>query len=73
MNGRLSLCNYIHQNSARKEKPFLVVDCSKKAKEVENEILANSMIGQYAQVKENPRMINVGDHAILGYEDQQNG
>ncbi len=40
---------------------------------VENAILANSMIGQYAQVKENPRMINVGDHAILGYEDQQNG
>lgn len=35
---------------------------------VENAILANSMIGQYAQVKEKPRMINVGDHAILGYE-----
>ncbi len=37
--GKRTLCNYIHQNSARKEKPFLVVDCSKKAKEVENEIL----------------------------------
>ena len=33
---------------------------------VENAILANSMIGQFAQVKESPRHINVGDHAILG-------
>jgi len=33
---------------------------------VENAILANSMIGQFAQVKESPRTINVGDHAILG-------
>ena len=36
---------------------------------VENAILAISMIGQFAQVNENPRMINVGDHAILGYEE----
>ena len=34
--------------------------------QVENAILANSMIGQFAQVKETPRHINVGDHAILG-------
>ncbi|MBX2818944.1 MAG: NTP transferase domain-containing protein [Rhodothermaceae bacterium] len=33
---------------------------------VENAILANSMIGQFAQVKESSRTINVGDHAILG-------
>ena len=33
---------------------------------VENAILANSMIGQFAKVKESPRRINVGDHAILG-------
>lgn len=37
--GKRTLCNYIHANSARKEKPFLVIDCSRKAKEVENEIL----------------------------------
>ncbi len=36
---------------------------------VENAILANSMIGQYAQVREMPHMVNVGDHAILGYEE----
>ncbi len=36
---------------------------------VEHAILANSMIGQYAQVKEMARMINVGDHAILGYDE----
>lgn len=36
---------------------------------VDNAILGNSMIGQFAQVKESPRMINVGDHAILGYEE----
>lgn len=34
---------------------------------VENAILANSLIGQFAQVNELPRHINVGDHAILGY------
>ena len=33
---------------------------------VENAILANSMVGQFAQVKESPRHLNVGDHAILG-------
>ena len=36
---------------------------------VENAILANSLIGQYAQVNERPRKINVGDHAILGYNE----
>lgn len=36
---------------------------------VEDAILANSMIGQYAQVREMPRKINVGDHAILGYDE----
>ncbi|MEM8488743.1 MAG: sugar phosphate nucleotidyltransferase [Bacteroidota bacterium] len=36
---------------------------------VENAVLANSMIGQNAQVRDKPRMINVGDHAILGYEE----
>ena len=34
--------------------------------QVENAILSNSLIGQYAKVKETPRQINVGDHAILG-------
>jgi glucose-1-phosphate thymidylyltransferase len=33
---------------------------------VQNAILVNSLIGQYAQVRETPRQINVGDHAILG-------
>lgn len=37
--GKRTLCSYIHLKSARNEKPLLVVDCSKKGKEVENDIL----------------------------------
>ena len=36
---------------------------------VENAILTNSLIGQFAQVNELPRHMNVGDHAILGYHE----
>lgn len=34
---------------------------------VENAILENSLIGQFARVKDTPRHINVGDHAYLEY------
>lgn len=37
--GKRTVCQYIHQNSARKESDLLVVDCSKDDQEVENEIL----------------------------------
>lgn len=37
--GKRTLCKFIHENSARNDKPFLIVDCLKKEKEVENEIL----------------------------------
>jgi two-component system response regulator FlrC len=37
--GKKTLCNFIHQNSARKEKPLLCVDCSENPREVENQIL----------------------------------
>ena len=33
---------------------------------VSNAVLKNSMIGQYADVNEPPRQINVGDHSALG-------
>jgi glucose-1-phosphate thymidylyltransferase len=33
---------------------------------VENAILANSMIGQHAQFNDQPRVVNIGDHATLG-------
>lgn len=37
--GKRSLSRFIHENSSRAEKPFMVVDCSNDAKQVENEIL----------------------------------
>lgn len=37
--GKRTLCKFIHQHSARKEKPFLVVDCASDPESVQNEIL----------------------------------
>ncbi len=37
--GKKTLCRYIHQNSARKDSEFLIVDCALEAQQVENEIL----------------------------------
>ena len=34
--------------------------------QVEHAVLANSMVGQFAEVRDTPRCINVGDHAFLG-------
>jgi two-component system response regulator FlrC len=37
--GKQALCQFIHQNSARRERPILFIDCSKNPNEVKNEIL----------------------------------
>lgn len=37
--GKKTLAQYIHQNSTRTNKPFVTVDCSGEANQVENEIL----------------------------------
>lgn len=37
--GKRSLARYIHENSNRSQRPFVVVDCSASAQEVENQVL----------------------------------
>ena len=37
--GKKTVCNFIHSNSARKDAPFLFVDCAQEAQIVENQIL----------------------------------
>lgn len=37
--GKKTICNFIHNSSARKESPILIVDCSQEAINVENEVL----------------------------------
>jgi two-component system response regulator FlrC len=39
--GKKALCTYIHQNSARKDKPLIFVDCSLDIEEVQKEILGH--------------------------------
>ncbi len=39
--GKKSLCAYVHQNSNRAGKPFLVVDCAMDSQDVENQILGH--------------------------------
>ena len=39
--GKKSLCHFIHQNSARKDKPLIIVDCSLDVLEVQKEILGH--------------------------------
>src|SRR6056297_3648754 len=39
--GKRTLARYIHQQSNRKDKPFLVVDCNEEAITVENNILGH--------------------------------
>ena len=37
--GKKTLCTYIHQNSARKDRPMIFVDCAQDIAEVQKEIL----------------------------------
>jgi two-component system response regulator FlrC len=37
--GKKSFCQYIHENSVRKDRPLMYIDCSKKPEDVKNEIL----------------------------------
>lgn len=37
--GKKSVCHFIHQNSSRADKPFLVVDCARETSDVQNDIL----------------------------------
>ena len=39
--GKKSLCAYIHENSARKDRPMIFVDCSLDLVEVQKEILGH--------------------------------
>jgi len=35
---------------------------------VERSLLANSLVGRYAEVREGPRSVNIGDHSVLDFE-----